>query len=201
MTTILYTVVVLYIKKGNRYSLKVVLLCSINGLKYCACLETNSLDTLSSSPQSPLQTRNPGLTSSKQIPGNSNITHFWKQRLTWFHSATVCQNHSCYDSKTFFQHLIMKVKTLKKKKKTHYSDGRESPANAGDPGLVPGLVSSPWRRTWQPTPVFLPRKIHGQRSLAGCSLGWRRVRHNWTTNTSTFIHLMHTLLKESLQLP
>ena len=27
----------------------------------------------------------------------------------------------------------------------------------------------PWRRKWQPTPVFLPRKSHGQRSLAGCS--------------------------------
>ena len=25
----------------------------------------------------------------------------------------------------------------------------------------------PWRRKWQPTPVFLPRKPHGQRSLAG----------------------------------
>ena len=24
-----------------------------------------------------------------------------------------------------------------------------------------------WRRKWQPTPVFLPGKIHGQRSLAG----------------------------------
>ena len=23
----------------------------------------------------------------------------------------------------------------------------------------------PWRRKWQPTPVFLPRKPHGQRSL------------------------------------
>ena len=28
----------------------------------------------------------------------------------------------------------------------------------------------PWRRKWQPTPVFLPRKFRGQRSLAGCSL-------------------------------
>ena len=27
----------------------------------------------------------------------------------------------------------------------------------------------PWRRKWQPTPVFLPRKSHGQRSLAGYS--------------------------------
>ena len=26
-----------------------------------------------------------------------------------------------------------------------------------------------WRRKWQPTPVFLPRKSHGQRSLAGYS--------------------------------
>ena len=27
----------------------------------------------------------------------------------------------------------------------------------------------PWRREWQPTPVFLPGKSHGQRSLAGYS--------------------------------
>ena len=27
----------------------------------------------------------------------------------------------------------------------------------------------PWRRKWQPTPVFLPEKSHGQRSLAGYS--------------------------------
>jgi len=27
----------------------------------------------------------------------------------------------------------------------------------------------PWRRKWQPTPVFLPGKSHGQRSLVGYS--------------------------------
>ena len=27
----------------------------------------------------------------------------------------------------------------------------------------------PWRREWQPTPVFLPGESHGQRSLAGYS--------------------------------
>ena len=26
-----------------------------------------------------------------------------------------------------------------------------------------------WKRKWQPTPVFLPRESHGQRSLAGYS--------------------------------
>ena len=28
---------------------------------------------------------------------------------------------------------------------------------------------STWRRQWQPTPVFLPGKRHGRRSLVGCS--------------------------------
>ena len=27
----------------------------------------------------------------------------------------------------------------------------------------------PWRRKWQPTPVFLPGESHGWRSLVGCS--------------------------------
>ena len=31
----------------------------------------------------------------------------------------------------------------------------------------------PWRRKWQPTPVFLPRESHGQRNLAGYS-PWSR---------------------------
>ena len=36
-----------------------------------------------------------------------------------------------------------------------------------------------WRRQWQPTPVLLPGKPHGQRSLVGCkSLGLRRVGHD-----------------------
>ena len=41
---------------------------------------------------------------------------------------------------------------------------KNSPANAGDAGLIPGSGKIPWRRKWQPTPVFLPGKSHGQRS-------------------------------------
>ena len=36
------------------------------------------------------------------------------------------------------------------------SDGKESACNAGDLGSIPGLRKIPWRRAWQPTPVFLP---------------------------------------------
>ena len=38
------------------------------------------------------------------------------------------------------------------------------------PGFNPWVRKIPWRREWQPTPVFLPRKSHGQKSLAGYSL-------------------------------
>ena len=33
----------------------------------------------------------------------------------------------------------------------------------------PWVRKSPWRRAWQSTPVFLPGKSHGQKSLAGYS--------------------------------
>ena len=33
----------------------------------------------------------------------------------------------------------------------------------------PSLGKIPWKRAWQPTPVFLPGEFHRQRSPAGCS--------------------------------
>ena len=42
-------------------------------------------------------------------------------------------------------------------------------------GLDPWVRKIPWRRKWQPTPVFfLPGESHGPRSLAGYSLKCRR---------------------------
>ena len=54
------------------------------------------------------------------------------------------------------------------------SNGKEPAFNTGErPGLSSGLdpwvQKIFWRRQWQPTPVFLPRESHGQRSLAGYS--------------------------------
>ena len=63
------------------------------------------------------------------------------------------------------------------------------PTNAQDTGSILGLgrssgdgngnlfqysclgnpMDGPWRRAWQPTPVFLPGEFHGQRSLVGDS--------------------------------
>ena len=59
------------------------------------------------------------------------------------------------------------------------SDYKESAYNAGGLGSIPELGRFPWRRVWQPTPVFLPVESHGQRSLVGYAVhGVTRVRYN-----------------------
>ena len=37
------------------------------------------------------------------------------------------------------------------------------------PGFDPWVRKIRWRREWLPTPAFLTRESHGQRSLEGCS--------------------------------
>ena len=63
------------------------------------------------------------------------------------------------------------------------SDGKVSVYNVGDLGSIPGKI--PWRRKWQPTPVFLPGKSHGQRSLLGYSL-WCPKESDTTDPTFIF---------------
>ena len=42
-------------------------------------------------------------------------------------------------------------------------------------GFDPWVGKMPWSGKWQPTPVFLPGKFHGQRSLAGHSPGGHKI--------------------------
>ena len=46
-----------------------------------------------------------------------------------------------------------------------------------------------WRRQWHPTPVLLPGKSHGQRSLVGCS-PWGR----WELDMTQWLHFHFSLL-------
>ena len=47
------------------------------------------------------------------------------------------------------------------------------------PGFGPWVRKFPWRRKWQPTPVFLPGEFYGQRSPAGYS-SWSRKESDTT---------------------
>ena len=50
------------------------------------------------------------------------------------------------------------------------------------PAFDPYVGKIPWRRAWQPTPVFLPGESHGQRCLAGYS-PWGRKELDTTEAT------------------
>ena len=53
----------------------------------------------------------------------------------------------------------------------------------GRPRFDPWVRKIPWRRKWQPTPVFLPGEPHGGRSLVGYSL--------WGLKESDTIERLH----------
>ena len=57
----------------------------------------------------------------------------------------------------------------------------------------------PWRRKWQPIPVFLPGEFHGQRSLADYS-PWGRQESDMTeqlTHTQTGVWTLHSWCRNS----
>ena len=70
------------------------------------------------------------------------------------------------------------------------SDGKASVYNEGDD---PRVGKIPWRRKWQPAPVCMPRKFHGQRSLASYSQwGYKRDGYNYVTKTTTTERFVQT---------
>ena len=57
-------------------------------------------------------------------------------------------------------------------------------------GFSPWLGKIPWRRKWQPAPVFLPGKSHGERSLVGYS-PWDHKESDTTEHVCARVHI-HT---------
>ena len=75
---------------------------------------------------------------------------------------------------------------------------KSQPANAGDAKRLSfdsWIRMFPCSRKWQPTPVFLRGKVHGQRSLAGYSL-WGRKQLDMTEHTH---YLSHTIPDPNLK--
>ena len=63
---------------------------------------------------------------------------------------------------------------MKRRYNRNFPDGavvRNPPASERDTGdgFNPWVGKIPWNRKWQPTPVFLPGKFHGQRRLTDYS--------------------------------
>ena len=62
------------------------------------------------------------------------------------------------------------------------ASGKESACQSRRHRFNPWVRKIPWKRKWQPTPVFLLGESHGQRRLAGYSW-WesQRAGHHWAT--------------------
>ena len=69
------------------------------------------------------------------------------------------------------------------------AEGKES-LQCRRPGFDPWVRKIPWRREWLPTPVVLPGKPHGQRSLVGYS-PWGRKELDATEWLTHFTESKH----------
>ena len=56
----------------------------------------------------------------------------------------------------------------------------------------PWVGKTPWRRKWQPTPIFLPGEVRVWRSLEGCSpWGHQRVGRDWESiNNNNYLGVL-----------
>ena len=66
-------------------------------------------------------------------------------------------------------------------------------------GFNPWVGKIPGNRKWQPVPVFLPGKFHGQRNIVGYS-PWGRNELDTTERVSTHTHT-HTHMRTSFSVP
>ena len=59
---------------------------------------------------------------------------------------------------------------------------KNPPTNAGDirdTGSISESGRFPWRKAWQPTPIILPEKSHGQRNLTKCQTWLKQLSMPW----------------------
>ena len=94
------------------------------------------------------------------------------------------KNKRAFDDKVWFLmqeqdgHILGLTEELCFFRATWWFFGEESTCQCKRCRYNPWVGKIPWRRKWQPTPVFLPGKSCEKRILAGYSpWGHKRVRH------------------------
>ena len=109
-------------------------------------------------------------------------------------------------------HGVAKTQTQLEWLSTHFSptptchptnwrhSGKESSCQCRRHGFNPWVGKIPWRRKWQPTPVFLPGKFHGRGVWWATVFGVAK-ESDMTECTHTHTHLLVLLLYYSCYWP
>ena len=118
--------------------------------------------------------------SSKIQPCSSNLSFCITNSFCGIYAYNITQHLSLPCTET-----VTVLRSLNTCNKNHdglprWFSGKESTCQHMRCMLSPWAGKIPWRRKWQPTPVFLPGKSHGQRSLVARVQGSQRVEHDWT---------------------
>ena len=90
------------------------------------------------------------------------IYHFGiRIMLSWIQLRSRCKESSQPSS------YSLKSRTYIFKELPWWLNGKETPCKCRSHGFDPWVGKISWKRKWQPTPVFLPGKSQGRRSLVG----------------------------------
>ena len=117
-----------------------------------------------------------------QSTGSQRIGHNWVTELNWW-----CLYGAGFPLILFFLNFLLEYSWFLFLLEyswlgfPHSSVGKESAWNLGDLRSIPRSGRFPWRRKWQPTPVFLPGESQGQRRLSGCIL-WGCKSRTWLSD-------------------
>ena len=149
--------------------------------RWCHPAISSSVVPFSSCPQS--------LPASASFPMSQLFS--WGGQSSWckFHMALVCwpRDLQSPDGMLEFSSFRPELPSLVAQRLKRLPARQETRFN-------PWVGKIPWRRKWQPTPVFLPGKSHGQRSLVGYS-----PRSRKESDTTEQLHFTSLLIVYQLQ--
>ena len=97
----------------------------------------------------------------------------------------------CLKKKTPFPFLIPLIMLIDNIGLPRWLSGKESACQCRKHrrhGFDPQVGKIPWRRKWQPAPIYSPSKLHGQRSLVGYS-PWGCKKSGTTERLTTQPHI------------
>ena len=111
-----------------------------------------------------------------------SISTRWDPALHATVSLPSYLNFNCFDSGNVSHHLQKPQHKELRRASLVVQTGKCLPTT-WIPGFEPWVRKISWRRKWKSTPVFLPGRVHGWRSLADYSPWGRRIGHDWVTFT------------------